>query len=219
MNTDNQNGKYVYCIVKAQDEQESFGNIGFQGKEVYTIKYKEFSPVVSDAIFKKYDIGDEEDIKTHTLVVNEVMKKYSVIPVAYGMVFKNKKLVEISMRSGHKAMRKAIKIVDNKVELGVKIILPKDFDGDMQKAEQCKSEFSKSLKQIAFDSKDLNLFSKRLIMNGSFLVEKDKIGAFSDEVERLTTKYDSFKVSYSGPWSPYNFVDIHILSQQRGGFR
>ncbi len=219
MNTDNQNGKYVYCIVKAQDEQESFGNIGFQGKEVYTIKCKEFSPVVSDAIFKKYDIGDEEDIKTHTLVVNEVMKKYSVIPVAYGMVFKNKKLVEISMRSGHKAMRKAIKIVDNKVELGVKIILPKDFDGDMQKAEQCKSEFSKSLKQIAFDSKDLNLFSKRLIMNGSFLVEKDKIEAFSDEVERLTTKYDSFKVSYSGPWSPYNFVDIHILSQQRGGFR
>jgi hypothetical protein len=116
-------------------------------------------------------------------------------------------------------MKKAMKIVDNKVELGVKIILPQDFDGDLQKVEQCKSEFSNSLKQIAFDSKNLNLFSKRLIMNGSFLVEKDKIEAFSDEVERLRTKYDSFKVRYSGPWSPYNFVDIHIMSQQRGGFR
>lgn len=219
MTTDNQNGRYVYCIIKAQEEQESFGNIGFQGKEVFTVKYKEFSPVVSDVPFKKYDLDNEEDIKIHTYVVNEVMKKYSVIPVAYGMVFKNKKLVDISMRSGYKAMKKAIEIVDNKVELGVKIILPQDFDGDLQKVEQCKSEFSKSLKQIAFDSKNLNLFSKRLIMNGSFLVEKDKIDTFSDEVERLRTKYDSFKVRYSGPWSPYNFVDIHIMSQQRGGFR
>lgn len=219
MNKDDQNGKYVYCIIKAQEEKESFGNIGFQGKEVYTIKYRDFSPVVSDALFKKYDIEDEEDIKTHTYVVNEVMKKYSVIPVAYGMVFKNKKLVDISMRSGYQAMRKAMKIVDNKVELGVKVILPKDSDGDRQKAEQCKKEFSETLKQIAFDSKNLNLFSKRLIMNGSFLVEKDKIEAFSNEIERLRTKYDSFKVQYSGPWSPYNFIDIHILSQQRGGFR
>jgi hypothetical protein len=219
VNKDDQNGKYVYCIIKAQEEKESFGNIGFQGKEVYTIKYRDFSPVVSDALFKKYDIEDEEDIKTHTYVVNEVMKKYSVIPVAYGMVFKNKKLVDISMRSGYQAMRKAMKIVDNKVELGVKVILPKDSDGDRQKAEQCKKEFSETLKQIAFDSKNLNLFSKRLIMNGSFLVEKDKVEAFSDEIERLRTKYDSFKVQYSGPWSPYNFIDIHILSQQRGGFR
>lgn len=219
MNKDNENGKYVYCIIKAQEEQKSFGNIGFQGKEVYTTRYKEFSPVVSDVLFKKYDLENEEEVKTHSYVVSEIMKKHSVIPVAYGMVFKNKKLVDISMRSGYKAMKKAMKIVDNKVELGVKVILPKDFDGGRQETEQCKSEFVKNLKQIAFDSKNLSLFSERLIMNASFLVEKDKVQAFSDEVERLKTKYDSFKFQYSGPWSPYNFVDIHILSKQRGGFR
>jgi len=219
VNKDNENGKYVYCIIKAQEEQKSFGNIGFQGKEVYTTRYKEFSPVVSDVLFKKYDLENEEEVKTHSYVVSEIMKKHSVIPVAYGMVFKNKKLVDISMRSGYKAMKKAMKIVDNKVELGVKVILPKDFDGGRQETEQCKSEFVKNLKQIAFDSKNLSLFSERLIMNASFLVEKDKVQAFSDEVERLKTKYDSFKFQYSGPWSPYNFVDIHILSKQRGGFR
>jgi hypothetical protein len=109
--------------------------------------------------------------------------------------------------------------VDNKVELGVKVVLPKDYEGDEQQAKECKSEFLKSLKQISFDSKDLSLFSKRLIMNTSFLVDKDKIEVFSDEIERLETKHDLFKVQYSGPWSPYNFVDIHILSKQRGGFR
>lgn len=219
MNKGNESGKYVYCIIKIQEEQENFGNIGFQEKEVYTIKYKDFSPVISDVLFTKYDIDNEEDVKTHTRVVNEIMKKYSVIPVAYGMVFKNKKLVEISMRSGYKAMQKAMKIVDNKVELGVKLILPKDYEGNEQNAKECKYDFLKSLKQIAFDSKDLSLFSKRLIMNTSFLVEKDNVEAFSEEVERLESKHNSFKVQYSGPWSPYNFVDIHILSKHRGGFR
>jgi hypothetical protein len=219
MSSSNESGKYVYCIIKAQEGQKSFGNIGFQGKEVYTTTYKEFSPVVSDVMFKKYDLEDEKEIKVHTYVINEVMKKCSVIPVAYGMVFKNKKLVEISMRSGYRAMKKAIKIVDNKVELGVKVILPKDFEGDLKKTEQYKSEILKNLNQVAFDFKNLNLFSERLIMNTSFLVEKDKVQTFSDEVERLKNKYNFFKFQYSGPWSPYNFVDIHILSKQRGGFR
>lgn len=219
MNSSNESGKYVYCIIKAQEGQKSFGNIGFQGKEVYTTTYKEFSPVVSDVMFKKYDLEDEKEIKVHTYVINEVMKKCSVIPVAYGMVFKNKKLVEISMRSGYRAMKKAIKIVDNKVELGVKVILPKDFEEDLKKTEQYKSEILKNLNQVAFDFKNLNLFSERLIMNTSFLVEKDKVQTFSDEVERLKNRYNFFKFQYSGPWSPYNFVDIHILSKQRGGFR
>ncbi|MCO5383697.1 MAG: GvpL/GvpF family gas vesicle protein [Methanosarcina barkeri] len=219
MNNERESGRYVYCIIKAQEEQKSFGNIGFEGKEVYTTKYKEFSPVVSDVLFKKYDLETEEDVITHNYVINEVMKEYSVIPVAYGMAFKNKKLVDISIRSGYKAIKKALKIVDNRVELGVKVILPKDSDREGQQIEQCKSEFAERLKQVSFDSKNLSLFSERLIMNGSFLVEKDKVQAFSDEVERLRIKYDSLKFQYSGPWSPYNFVDIHILSKKKGGFR
>ena len=219
MNKGSESGKYVYCIIGAQEENKSFGNIGFEEKEVYTIRYKEFSPVMSDVLFKKYDIENEEDVKIHSYVINEVMKEYSVIPVAYGMAFKNKKLVEISMRSGYKAMKKAMKIVDNRVELGVKVIFPKDFDRGEQEIDQCKSEFAERLKQVSFDSKNLSLFSERLLMNVSFLVEINKIQAFSDEVEQLRAKYDSFKFQYSGPWSPYNFVDIHILSKQKGGFR
>ena len=216
---DGERGKYVYCIIKAQEEQKSFGNIGFQGTDVYTIPFKEFSPVVSDVLFKNYDVENETDITIHSYVINEVMKAHSVIPVAYGMAFKNKKLIDISMRSGHKAIKKAIKIVDNKVELGVKVILPKNGNMYGQEKEQCKSECTERLKQVSFDSKNLSLFSERLIINVSFLVEKDKIQAFSDEVELLRATYDSFKFQYSGPWSPYNFVDIHILSKNRRGFR
>lgn len=219
MKTAPENSRYVYCIIESQEETISFGNIGFQGHEVYTLDCKDFCPVVSNEKFKKYEIGNEEEINIHQKVVNEVMKQYSVIPVAYGMVFKNKKLVDVSMRAGKKAIKKAITIVDNKVELGIKIILPRDTEIDNQKIEQCKTESIERLGKTASHSKSLDLFSSRLLMNTSYLVDKEKVQVFSDEVEKLKLKFIDYKFQYSGPWPPYNFVDIHILSNKKGGFR
>jgi hypothetical protein len=214
-----ENSKYIYCIVKSPEKAINFGNIGFQGHEVYTLDCGDFCPVVSNESFKKYEIDNEEEISIHQSVVNEVMKHYSIIPVAYGMIFKNKKLVEVSMRAGKKAIKKAITIVDNKVELGLKIFLPKDSEIDNQKIEQCKAESIGRFGEIASHSKNLSLFSSRLLMNTSYLVDREKIQVFSDEVEKLKLKYTEYKFQYSGPWPPYNFVDIHILSNKKGGFR
>ncbi len=217
MNTgERENGRYVYCIIKS-GEKKSFGGIGFGGEQVYTLEYKDFAPVVSNAPVKKYQVN-EEDVELHRNVVDRVMKENSVLPVAYGMVFKNKKLLLVAMSAGYKAMKKAMKEIDNRVELGVKVFLPKEalhWNGN----EKCKSDFLEALQKIAVQSKELKLFSERLIFNASFLVDRDKIDNFSGEVEQLGNRYANLKTQYSGPWPPYNFVDIQILSKQKGGFR
>ncbi len=212
-----ESGRYVYCIMKSPGEKKSFGNIGFGGQEVYTLEYRDFAPVMSNAAVKKYEASDEE-VELHRKVVEQVMKEHSVLPVAYGMAFKNKKLLLIAMSVGYKAMKKAMNEVDNRVELGVKLFLPKEnatWDGK----EECKSVFLETLKKKAIQSKELKLFSERLILNTSFLIDRDKINDFSSEVEQLGNKYPDLKIQYSGPWPPYNFVDIQILSRKRGGFR
>ncbi len=212
-----ESGRYVYCIMKSPGEKKSFGNIGFGGQEVYTLEYRDFAPVMSNAALKKYEAIDEE-VELHRKVVEQVMKEHSVLPVAYGMAFKNKKLLLIAMSVGYKAMKKAMNEVDNRVELGVKLFLPKEnatWDGK----EECKSVFLETLKKKAVQSKELKLFSERLILNTSFLIDRDKINDFSSEVEQLGNKYPDLKIQYSGPWPPYNFVDIQILSRKRGGFR
>lgn len=212
-----ESGRYVYCIIKSPPEKKSFGSIGFGGEEVYTLEYKEFAPVVSNSPVKKYEVSEEE-VLLHRKVVELVMREHSVLPVAYGMVFKNKKLLLLAMSAGYKAMKKAMQAVDNKVELGVKVFLPKEAskqDGN----ESCKSDFLEALKKKASQSKELKLFSERLAVNASFLVDRDKIDDFSGEVEQLGNKYAHLKTQYSGPWPPYNFVDIQILSRRHGGFR
>lgn len=215
---DQKQGRYVYCVIPAVAERKSFGNIGFEGQEVYTMDYKDYSPVVSDAEMRDYAVSEEE-VEIHKKVVEQVMLEYNVLPVAYGMIFKNKKLLTIAMGAGYAAMKKASETVGSKVELGVKVFIPKGLEGWNGQREACRSEYLDALKSVSSDSKELKLFSERLVLNAAFLVDRSGIDEFSERVGELTSKYDQVKTQYSGPWPPYNFVDIHILGKHRKGFR
>jgi hypothetical protein len=209
-------GLYVYCVIRNPGQDRGFGSIGFDGEEVYTVEYRDFSPVVSRAALREYGV-DESDVEIHRRVVQEIMKEQTVLPVAYGMVFKNRKLLLVAMSAGHAAMKKAMEAVDKKLELGIKVLLPKE--SSFSQVEACRSDFKDSLRPLALDCKELKLFSDRLILNMAFLVDRDRMEEFSRMVGDLVERYSALKIQYSGPWPAYNFVDIHILGKKRRGFR
>ncbi|NPV63352.1 MAG: GvpL/GvpF family gas vesicle protein [Methanotrichaceae archaeon] len=211
-------GKYVYCIIGSPGERKTFDISGFMGSEVYALLYRDVSPVVSDVPFREYAVNEEE-VEGHRRVVEEVMKDHSVLPVAYGMSFKNRKLLQIAMAAGYPAMQKAFSTVDGKVELGVKVFLPRSADWNDERKRCCRDDFLSNLQNAAADHKELKLFSDRLILNDAYLVKKNRIDEFSQLVSQLSSRYDDARVQYSGPWPAYNFVDIHILGKKRKGFR
>ena len=212
-------GKYVYCVIPCPTEKKSFGSLGFDAAEVYTLDYKDLAPVVSDVAYRDY-AANEQEVVVHRSVVEHIMRENSVIPVAFGMAFKTRKLLQIAMSAGYQAMQKAQQVVDGKVELGVKVFLPKDqILMEPGRREECSSDFLEHLLAVSSDWKKLKLFSDRLVLNAAFLVDKSAVDEFSLQVGMLTEKYDMLKVQYSGPWPAYNFVDIHILGGKRKGFR
>jgi len=211
-------GKYVYCVINNPGDRKNFDVSGLEGSEVYTLGYRDVAPVVSDVAFREHAV-DEEEVENHRRVAEEVMKEHSVLPVAYGMSFKNRKLLQIAMGAGYPAMQKAFQIVDGKVELGLKVFLPKDSIWDVAKRQGCKDDFLANLADIASDYKQLKLFSDRLILNDAYLVKREKICEFSQQVSQLSSRYTDARIQYSGPWPAYNFVDIHILGKKRKGFR
>ena len=208
--------KYVYCVIRSTGGKESFGEIGYDGKEVYTLDYRDFSPVVTDSPYKEYGM-DESEVEVHRNVIQCVMKDHDVLPVAYGMAFKSKKLLTVAMSVGYEAMKKALRAVEGKHELGIKVFLPKGVLTDHQ--EEIAKVYREGFQEIASEHKDLSLFSERLLLNTAFLVERGRIDEFSARVGELSAKHGDLKVQYSGPWPPYNFVDIHILGKKRKGFR
>jgi hypothetical protein len=49
-----------------------------------------------------------------------------------------------------------------------------------------------------------------MIMNAAFLVSRDKETAFDAKVKEVGVLYEMLNFRYTGPWPPYNFVNIRL---------
>lgn len=208
-------GKYVYCIIPSPGERKSFGNIGIENSgEVYTIDYRDIAAVVSDSPMKEYELT-EENTEAHDEVMRKVLEDYTVAPAAFDQVFKNRKILKVVLSKAYKTIKEALKLLDNKVELGFKAILPREvaepLDEEKRRdAEGWASEIFESLAKVAASSKKCRPFSDRMVLNAAFLVDRDKVKEFSEEMGKLSEKYKSLRIQYSGPWAPSNFVSIRL---------
>jgi hypothetical protein len=50
----------------------------------------------------------------------------------------------------------------------------------------------------------------KMIMNAAFLVSREQEAAFDSRIKDIGAKYDKLSFKYTGPWPPYNFVNIRL---------
>jgi len=201
--------KYFYGVIPFNKEK-SFGNIGISNKEVYTIPYGDVAAVVSDSPMKDYELT-EDNTRRHGAVLRQVMEEHTVVPVEFGTTIKNERVLRRLLTKAYDPTRECLRLVDNMVELGLKAVLNEDIVFvNHGKRKECISDILESLNTRAKQAVTGDLFSERLFLNASFLVNKEDVNAFSNEVTNLQEKYSMLKLLYSGPWAPYNFVYIKI---------
>ena len=73
------------------------------------------------------------------------------------------------------------------------------------------SDIHESLKEVAVASRSNKPIGDRMIMNAAFLVERHREKEFDEKVREVSRKYeDLLTFKYTGPWPPYNFVNIKL---------
>ena len=73
------------------------------------------------------------------------------------------------------------------------------------------SDIHESLKQVAVASRSNKPIGDRMILNAAFLVEREREKDFDERVRDVSRKYgDLLTFKYTGPWPPYNFVNIKL---------
>jgi hypothetical protein len=50
----------------------------------------------------------------------------------------------------------------------------------------------------------------KMIMNAAFLISRDREGAFDARVKSVASRFERLMFKYTGPWPPYNFVNIRL---------
>lgn len=207
---------YTYGIIEQEDlELDVEGVAG--ADRIYTVDYKNVSAVVSDIDTTEPDRTDE-DVEAHNIVLQHVLEYdggRTVVPMSFGMAFKNERTLKGVLRGARPALRSTLNDIEGTVELGVKILAPAD---NAVPQEDIQATVTDQLTELSINETENDLFTDRLIVNKSYLVDRDQRDTFDAVIDEIEAEYDDeLTIKYTGPWPPYNFVDIHIGAEQQGG--
>lgn len=164
------------------------------------------------------------------------MEYYAVLPFSFSTISNNELNIIEMLQKYYNQFKKNLEKVNGKIELGIKIFYKLDYEKeDAEDKIQCKTgkdyitkrykryldrkkqtenilsivnDFHDNLRDLCTDSCFSNPMKNNLIFNASYLVDKKKIDDFIKYVLNEKNKYPGYKIFYSGPWSPYHFVEI-----------
>src|SRR4051812_3977849 len=77
-------------------------------------------------------------------------------------------------------------------------------------SEKYVSDLFEALRDVAVASRANKPIGDKMIMNAAFLVSRDRETAFDQRIKAIGAKYDKLTFKYTGPWPPYNFVNIRL---------
>jgi hypothetical protein len=241
-------GKYIYCIIRSS-EPLRFGQIGLGAEpaEVHTVHYRDIAGVVSDTPTEQLD-ATRENVLAHERVNETVMRRFTVIPMSFGTVFRTPEDIVELLRGAYDAFSDVLHKMEDKLEFGLKILWEREIiirelerededirrlkkeissqkgstyfarmqygrliDGALQtRSERYVAEIFDQLRDVAVASRANKPIGDKMIMNAAFLVARDRESAFDAKVKAIGAKYDHLTFRYTGPWPPYNFVNIRL---------
>jgi hypothetical protein len=125
--TDTRIGKYLYCIIRSPEPQQGLSSpafttlgIGERGDVVHTVHFMNLAAVVSDSPLVEYE-ESRRNMMAHTLVLEEVMRQFTTLPVRFGTVAPSVEAIqEQVLKRRYGELISALEEVENRVELGVK---------------------------------------------------------------------------------------------------
>jgi hypothetical protein len=78
------------------------------------------------------------------------------------------------------------------------------------KSERYVAEILEQLRDVSVASRINKPIGDKMIMNAAFLISRDREAAFDARVKSIAARFERLTFKYTGPWPPYNFVNIRL---------
>ncbi len=243
-------GRYVYGVIEAK-EPLTFGRMGIggAGELVYTVQYRDLAAVISKTSIFIFD-PTRDNALAHEHVIEEVMKRHTIIPMSFGTVFRTEDDIREVLKSIYPSLKEVLRQMAGKLEFGLKVSWDRDkiieelkrddeeirrFHQELtrkhlqstyfarmqlgrmieralsERATEYVREIYEGLRSVCVASRDNKPIGDKMILNAAFLIEKQREAEFDEAVNRIAKQYgDRLNFKYTGPWPPYNFVNIRL---------
>ena len=78
------------------------------------------------------------------------------------------------------------------------------------RSERYVADILDQLRDVSVASRINKPIGDKMIMNAAFLIARDQESAFDAKVKLIAARFDKLTFKYTGPWPPYNFVNIRL---------
>jgi hypothetical protein len=79
-----------------------------------------------------------------------------------------------------------------------------------ERSEKLVAEIFDTLGAVSVASRTNKPIGDKMILNAAFLVARDREADFDAKVKEIDARYENLILKYTGPWPPYNFVNIRL---------
>jgi hypothetical protein len=221
--------KYVYCVIESERPLR-FGPLGLgaEPSDVHTVHFRDLAAVVSDTPREVID-ATRENILAHERVNEAVMRSHTVIPMSFGTVFKTGDDIVELLRAAYEAFTDVLQKMQDKLEFGLKVLWDRDqIVREIEQADEMDAALEdyveryvgaivNELRPVSTASRSNKPIGEKMIMNAAFLVTREQENAFDAKVKEIGARYESLTFKYTGPWPPYNFVNIRLKLERAPG--
>jgi hypothetical protein len=111
--------EYIYGIIE-EPQPRKFEFRGLEDAQVYTINYQHLAAVVSTIRFGEID-PTRKNVLAHTLVQDELLKKYTLLPMGFGIVTASEDNVLRLLEKNYEALVRELSRLAGKIEAELKI--------------------------------------------------------------------------------------------------
>ncbi len=200
-------GRYLYCIADTGDTA-SFGNIGIEENEVYSIPYKTVCAVVHNCLARPYESEDKEIVKgwvlSHQGVVDAAWERFgTVIPMGFDTIVQGNASVDPEenmkkwLKDDYDNLKAKIEKVRDRAEYGVQLFwdrktIAERISGESSEIKALNEEIKSKPKGIAYMYRQkLEALLRKEIedrADGYFKEFYGKITLYTDDVRVEKTK-------------------------------
>lgn len=173
------------------------------------VPFRDVGAVVSDTEYTRRTPGPA-DVDGHRAVVEMVCARCAFLPAPVGVVFRSSDALIRWLELHYVTLRDGLTFVEGRLGVRVHLSLRDGKLSDDVDVAAVASEAFRHFRHHAAASMALKSVDAARHASAAFLVERERLNVFVDMVREEARHHPSLQFEHTGPWPPYDFVNMQF---------
>ncbi len=193
-------GLYLYGITRSRGWRNNKNEDG-----QVRVRFRDLEAITNPMVFELPPL-DDEHVKGHQQVVEQVMRRTTILPAPFGIVFSGRRTLIQFLQDQYLMLDEALSFIDGYWELRMHVSAP-GSGGPRSELQESATSIYSDMRRMARATVPFPRDADKL-MSAAFLVDRAAWIDFVQRADDLGKANPELSIDVTGPWPPYDFVRV-----------